>query len=59
MCFIEEFKHFLGKIHSSPRKVFFFLKELGPFPKENSLLLWEVIFSTREIFLLHGELAWD
>jgi hypothetical protein len=37
----------------------FFLRELGPFPKENSLFLGEVVFFTREFFELHGEHAWD
>jgi hypothetical protein len=32
-------------------------RKLGPFPKENSLFLKEVVFSTKEFFFLHGELA--
>jgi hypothetical protein len=35
------------------------LEELGPFPKENSLLPKEVVFFTRDCFLFHRELAWD
>jgi hypothetical protein len=34
-------------------------REFGPFYKENSLLLQKVIFFTMELFLLHGELAWE
>jgi len=33
------------------------VRELGPFPKENLLLLEEVIFSTKEFFLLHKVLG--
>jgi len=35
----------------------FFFRELGPFPNENALFLREVVFFTRELFLLHGECA--
>jgi hypothetical protein len=31
--------------------------ELGPFLKENSLVLKEVVFFTKELFLFHGELV--
>jgi hypothetical protein len=31
-------------------------RELGPFPKENSLLLREVVFFTREFFYSIGNL---
>jgi hypothetical protein len=40
-----------------PKERAFLPKELGPFPKENSLLLVEVIFFTKELFLFHGELT--
>jgi len=33
----------------------FFLGEFGPLPNENALFLGEVVFFTRELFLLHGE----
>jgi hypothetical protein len=35
----------------------FFLGEFGPLPNENALFLGEVVFFTRELFLLHGEHA--
>jgi hypothetical protein len=36
----------------------FFLGELGPFLKQNSLLLVEVVFFTRVLILLHGKFVW-
>jgi hypothetical protein len=54
ICFLKELKN---KIHCSRRKVPLLLGELGLFPKENSLLHKEVMFFTKELFLLHGELA--
>jgi hypothetical protein len=35
------------------------VRELGPFLEENSLLLEEVIFFTKEFFLLHKVLGCD
>jgi hypothetical protein len=34
-------------------------RELGPFPKENSLLPKEVVFFIGELFSLHEKLVWD
>jgi hypothetical protein len=42
-----------------PREGALLAKELGPFSKGNSLVLEEVIFFTKEFFLLHRVLACD
>jgi len=34
-------------------------RELGPFPKENSLLPRKVVFFIGELFSLHEKLVWD
>jgi hypothetical protein len=34
-------------------------EKLQPFPKENSLLLEEVLFFIDELFSLHEEFVWD
>jgi hypothetical protein len=39
------------------KEVAFLPRKLGPFLKKNSLLLREVVFFTRELFLFHWELA--
>jgi hypothetical protein len=47
------------KINCSLGEVLFSSSELGFFLKENSLFPREVVFCTKELFLLHEELAWD
>ncbi len=58
-CFFDKHMLFPKETTLFPKKGAFFPKELGPFPKENLLLLEKVVFFTRELFLFHGELAWD
>jgi len=47
----------LGEIHCSSRKVPFSLGNLAISSKKNSLFPREVVFFTKEFFLLHGELV--
>jgi hypothetical protein len=42
-----------------PKEGALLARELRPFPKENSLLLEEVIFSPRNFFLFHRVFAYD
>jgi hypothetical protein len=57
--FLNELKPFPKESTLFPKESAFLPGKLGPFFKENSLLVKEVVFFTRELLLVHGELAWD
>jgi hypothetical protein len=60
-CLGEQLKPFFsfGNTHVPWEEGVLLLEELGPFPKENSLLPREVVFFIMEFFLLHWEFVWD
>jgi hypothetical protein len=57
---IEQFKPFSLRNNHIPREEgTLLLGELGPFSKENSLLLKKLYFSLGNFFTPLGKLAWD
>ncbi len=56
---LGNFRPFSGESTLFPKEGALHFEELEPFVKENSLLLKKVVFFTKELFLLHGELVWD
>ncbi len=50
---------FLGNLGLSQEKVPFSLGNLGIFSKKIHYFLVKLLFFIKELFLLHGELAWD
>jgi hypothetical protein len=57
--FFGELEPFPKENSLLPKEDALFFGELEPFSKENSLFPKEVVFFPKELFLLHGELAWD
>jgi hypothetical protein len=55
ICFHGELKPFLGESTLFPREGALLLDKLGPFLKENSLLLEEIVFFTKDLKKFHGE----
>jgi hypothetical protein len=52
MNVLGELEPFQGNNHVREKEKAFLLREFGPFPKKNSLVLWGVKFFTNELFFI-------